>query len=58
MGLIPGQGGKIPHVSRPKNQDIHTRVYRLNRNRMADIENKLVVTSGEREAAVKLTVWD
>ena len=27
VGLIPGQGGKIPHASRPKNQNIKQKQY-------------------------------
>ena len=27
VGLIPGQGAKIPHVSRPKNQNIKQKQY-------------------------------
>ena len=34
-------------------------MYRQDRNRLANIENKLVVTSGEREAGRdKLGTWD
>ena len=29
-----------------------------NRNRLTDIENKLIVTKGEREAKDKFGIWD
>ena len=33
-------------------------MYTQNRNRLTDIENKLVVTKGGRERQGKLRVWD
>ena len=41
-GSIPGRGAKIPHASRPKNQDIKQKQYCNKTLKMVHIKKKII----------------
>ena len=58
MGLIPGQGTKIPHVSEPKNQNIKQRQYcnKFNRcfQKMVHIKKKKILKKKKQLLGIKI----
>ena len=56
MGLIPGEGAKIPHASQPKNQNMKQKQYYAKFNKDLFLILKIKTHLFKRCVAITLTV--